>query len=387
MIAPPTAARGPAAPATPPVGRLRAPRLPTWTLFAAGASGLGACNGLATTIWLAAGTPIDVAVAFGAAMLGPLLACAAFPVLRALGAVAPTATDGGRGAWRWIAFYAVFLGLLALGAALRGWVVGAWFHWPTQGLEHGVRYAGPAPLAWLLLAWAELEAHTRAAAADEALRIRRKIDRIFDTREALALARARRVDQVGASLVGRVEPRLASAEQAIAALQARAAAGAPVPSVMLGAVRSELEAVAEGEFRALSHVLHPSIVKMGLVPAISSLVARFEGDLPVTLAFEAPELALSDQQVLAAYRIAEAALDNARQHARAQAVRVLVHAPGADRLRLEIADDGVGFDPATAARGIGFAAIDGRVALAGGCWGVAAAVGAGTLLWAELALV
>lgn len=375
-----------AGPAVLPDGRLRAPHLPTFRIFLAGALGLGACNGLATALWLQPARPVDGLVAFAATQLVSLAGLAAFPLLRALGAVAPEAPDGGRGHWRWVAFYAAFLGLMALGSVGRGWAIGAWFGWPPGLIEHVVRYAGPAPVVWLLVAWAEMEAHTRARAADEARQVRLEIDRLFDTREALDLARARRVDQVGASLVGRVEPRMAAAEQAIAALQARAAEGAAVPPIMLAAVRAELEAVGEGEFRALSHVLHPSIVQMGLVPALSSLVGRFEGALPVNLAVDAPDLALPPAQVLAVYRIVEAGLDNARRHARARAVHVVVRQGAPGRLRLEVTDDGAGFDPAVTARGVGFAAIDGRVALAGGRWGVAAAVGAGTRLWADLPL-
>jgi signal transduction histidine kinase len=61
---------------------------------------------------------------------------------------------------------------------------------------------------------------------------------------------------------------------------------------------------------------------------------------------------LSEAQRNALYRTAQEGLTNAQRHARATCVTLTVE-PTADSIRLIIHDDGIGFDPASRASGIG----------------------------------
>ena len=83
------------------------------------------------------------------------------------------------------------------------------------------------------------------------------------------------------------------------------------------------------------------------------------------------------------YRIVQEALNNVDKHAHASAVTVVVRRE-ARRVCCSVRDDGVGFDPGTAARstvkGIGLIGIRERLAALGGTLSIDAAPGRGTEL-------
>ncbi|MDI1463928.1 sensor histidine kinase [Catellatospora sp. KI3] len=93
---------------------------------------------------------------------------------------------------------------------------------------------------------------------------------------------------------------------------------------------------------------------------------------------------------VALLRVAQAALANVRAHAAADRVAVtLTFQPGA--VRVDIADDGVGFDPArpvgaSSGTGLGLAAMSGRLAEVGGTLVVESAPGRGTAISATAPL-
>jgi len=94
------------------------------------------------------------------------------------------------------------------------------------------------------------------------------------------------------------------------------------------------------------------IDERGLASALTRLVQRFrdEQGLPVAIDCEAGEIALPKSVQHLLLRIAQESLFNVWKHARASAVEVrLAKEDGA--LTLVIADNGVGFDPATAPSG------------------------------------
>jgi signal transduction histidine kinase len=89
-----------------------------------------------------------------------------------------------------------------------------------------------------------------------------------------------------------------------------------------------------------------------------------------------------------AYRIVQEALTNAGKHARATEVSVSVEAV-AGQLRIEIVDNGQGFDPASAreflrAGRVGLASMRERTELANGSLLVRSTPGAGTTIVATL---
>ena len=88
---------------------------------------------------------------------------------------------------------------------------------------------------------------------------------------------------------------------------------------------------------------------------------------------------------LLAVQFAREGVSNAVRHSGAPLVEVLVTV-GADELLVEIRDGGVGFDPATVARGMGLANLTARAALAGGSAEIVSGPDAGTVVRARLPL-
>ena len=157
-------------------------------------------------------------------------------------------------------------------------------------------------------------------------------------------------------------------------------------SLMLERVQSELQKVQDEDLRQVSRELYPAIIKMGLVPAMRSLVSRFSElvdiDLYIDTKFEQlerdGEAALPEKRRLVAYRIAEEALNNVLKHARATNVRVglLYLEPGL--LVLNLVDNGCGFDSSLAFTGQGLAMMTDYAQALGDRTGIIAAPGEGT---------
>jgi len=96
-------------------------------------------------------------------------------------------------------------------------------------------------------------------------------------------------------------------------------------------------------------------------------------------------LDLDGETELALYRVAEEALNNTLKHAEAHSVQVNIHALDG-KVRLEISDDGCGFDPATKSKtgGMGLTNMSERSAAVGGALEVISAPGQGTRIILEV---
>jgi signal transduction histidine kinase len=124
---------------------------------------------------------------------------------------------------------------------------------------------------------------------------------------------------------------------------------------LLERLQAELQRVQDEDLRQVSRELYPAIIKMGLVPALRSLISRFRDAIEIDLIIDADVLALDaagaaslpEEQRLGIYRIAEEALNNALKHASARHLEVSLIHDSSDRLVLSVWDDGVGFDPAS----------------------------------------
>ena len=128
--------------------------------------------------------------------------------------------------------------------------------------------------------------------------------------------------------------------------------------------------------RTLITELRPAALdEIGLAPAIESLgqrLAAVEG-LEVDVEVEVggrldPELETT------VYRIVQEALTNIAKHARAEHVRIDV-ALDYDVVRVEVTDDGRGFDPEARVEGFGLVGMRERVALAHGQLEIESAAG------------
>jgi signal transduction histidine kinase len=120
--------------------------------------------------------------------------------------------------------------------------------------------------------------------------------------------------------------------------------------------------------RALITELRPAALdELGLTAAIEGLAQRMttveglEVELDVALGAER----LEPEVETAVYRLVQEALTNVAKHARAEHVTVRVRRTG-DRLALEVADDGRGFDAAQPAEGFGVVGMRERAGLMGG---------------------
>ncbi len=125
--------------------------------------------------------------------------------------------------------------------------------------------------------------------------------------------------------------------------------------------------------RAIITELRPAALdELGLGVAIEALLDRhreqsgFQVDGEIALPDPgAGEERLDEDLETTVYRMVQEALTNVAKHARAERVRVAVNALDGE-LRIEVRDDGVGFDPDSADEGFGLAGMQERAALAGG---------------------
>ena len=160
----------------------------------------------------------------------------------------------------------------------------------------------------------------------------------------------------------------------------------------LGEVRLVAEEVLE-EIRLLAHTLHPRVLDdLGLKAALQNLArrstevgtARVEVDDRVADS----DAALRPHLRSVIYRVAQEAVRNALRHASPARVRIEL-TRGDVALRLEVMDDGAGFDVADAERrrpGMGLFTMRERLALVGGTLHVTSERGHGTRVIASLPL-
>jgi len=157
------------------------------------------------------------------------------------------------------------------------------------------------------------------------------------------------------------------------------------------AVGDDIEAMQEGLRRVLADLrdfaqgIHPSVLSdRGLLVAIETLAGRH----PVPVAIRADSslraLRLPDELEGAAYFTIAEALANTLKHGRADRIDVELHENGA-RLTVRVCDDGDGFDAAEG-RGTGLANLRDRVAAVGGALQIDSSPGAGTTVLAEFPL-
>ena len=128
----------------------------------------------------------------------------------------------------------------------------------------------------------------------------------------------------------------------------------------------------------------PSLTPQPGLHRLDRLVAQIEeAGLPVTLRVEGERPELSPGIDLSAYRIVQEGLTNALKHANGARAEVTVRY-GAERVELEIADDGAGGANGDAAQGHGLAGMRERVALYGGTLEAGPRPGGGFVLRARL---
>jgi len=153
------------------------------------------------------------------------------------------------------------------------------------------------------------------------------------------------------------------------------------------AVRSELEDLRERDVRQVSHRLHPEALRVGLVAALQILASQLHGVLDVRLVVDDAllnaERALPMNLRLVAFRATEEALGNVLKHASARCATVWLGIEGS-LLKLEVTDDGCGFDVTHMPRELGLLCLGARIESAGGRCGIESRSGGPTRVWAEV---
>jgi PAS domain S-box-containing protein len=156
-----------------------------------------------------------------------------------------------------------------------------------------------------------------------------------------------------------------------------------------GNLSSLLEQLNElaSDIHDLSHRLHSSKLQhLGLSPALADLCRQLSAKgFKVKLDVEEVAGTLSQEIAMCLYRVAQEALNNAMKHSRtSQAAIRLTGRNGL--LRMTVKDGGVGFDPKTAAAGLGLASMRERLRVLDGMLVVSSSPGDGTELVAEVPL-
>jgi PAS domain S-box-containing protein len=160
---------------------------------------------------------------------------------------------------------------------------------------------------------------------------------------------------------------------------------------VLSKVRRELSEEADNLRRLMSGLRPPLLEERGLIPALRETLDRYGRDNKIQTEFEGTGTAEIPQDLeTLAYRIVQEALSNSGKHAKATRVHLTVEAAGG-QLRIEVTDDGVGFDSAKAREylqmgRVGLASMRERVELANGTFMVHSTPGKGTTVMATLPL-
>jgi len=154
-------------------------------------------------------------------------------------------------------------------------------------------------------------------------------------------------------------------------------------------IRRTLARLSEDVHR-LSRRIHPVMLEeLGLVAAVEAECRAYleRGGSPVNVSIAGSFEDVSKPRQLAIYRVVQEALRNATLHAGASDVSLsLQRTP--DRIELEVADDGVGFDREAPGwtPGLGLASMEERARLLGGTLAVTSRPGQGTRVRLELPL-
>jgi signal transduction histidine kinase len=223
--------------------------------------------------------------------------------------------------------------------------------------------------------------------------LREQVDELERSRRLIATAEERLRQEIAELLHSRVQNRLLLASYRLEDCREVMADEPARARELLEEVSQQLQQVREHDVREVSHLLHPSIIQVGLVPAVERLAEDFLSQFPVELEVDVAVAELDDPEDnrlpeavrLAAYRVVEEALGNAARHARPNRVEVALGV-GDEQLVIRVRDDGLGFDSRVVRAGLGLSSIAARVGCVGGSWRLNSRVGQGTALEAFLPL-
>jgi PAS domain S-box-containing protein len=140
------------------------------------------------------------------------------------------------------------------------------------------------------------------------------------------------------------------------------------------------------QLRALAYGLRPPMLDVaGLNLALNSLCRETNGKNHLRISYSGVELPnLSDEIGITLYRCVQEGLTNILKHARASEVLVRLERLRPGEIRLSLWDNGSGFEPETAPKGLGLNGMEERFKLLGGQLKISSTLGHGTQLEAWL---
>jgi len=133
--------------------------------------------------------------------------------------------------------------------------------------------------------------------------------------------------------------------------------------------------------RDVATTLRPAALDLGILPGVEWLVEEFQkrSGIRCTVSVADSEVALGEDRSVVLFRIVQESLTNVSRHASARNVQILLD-HDAERIRLDVEDDGVGFDVDAARRKktFGLLGIQERVIMLRGELKITSAPGHGT---------
>jgi signal transduction histidine kinase len=154
---------------------------------------------------------------------------------------------------------------------------------------------------------------------------------------------------------------------------------------------ARIKAAAESAVRSIRDMAlllrPPMLDDLGLIPALEwqARETSRRGDMEVEVHAAGLPDNLPDKVRIGIYRLVQEALQNAARHAHAKNAKVLAKGES-DKVEIEIADDGIGFQPERA-RGMGILGMEERVRQLGGTIELRSAPGKGTTVHVVLPLM
>jgi PAS domain S-box-containing protein len=137
------------------------------------------------------------------------------------------------------------------------------------------------------------------------------------------------------------------------------------------------------EVRRIMTDLRPSVLDdLGILPALNWFCREYQktyAHISVEKQMGIEEQEVPDSLRTPIFRIAQEAMNNVAKHSLASLVKLAIQKEG-EKILLSIQDNGVGFDPGTASKGMGLSSIRERAQLSGGAFELQSGMGKGTTI-------
>ena len=135
--------------------------------------------------------------------------------------------------------------------------------------------------------------------------------------------------------------------------------------------------------------LRPAALDLGIIPGLEWLVEEFQkrSGIRCTVSVAESDFALDEDRSIVLFRIVQESLTNVSRHASARNVQILLD-HDAERIRLDVEDDGLGFDVDAARRKktFGLLGMQERVIMLRGELRITSAPGHGTRVYVSMPL-